>query len=125
MIRRFILRDSAIRTRAVEAVGECALSDPPLEVTIAPHRDKRSLSANSKLWALYARIAEHTGHDVQEVHDLMRARFLPRQYVRIEGRDYVVLQSTAKLNVAEFGTYLDQIEAFCAQEGIATMEAAT
>ena len=44
MIRRFVLRDSAIRTRAMEAVGECALADPPLEVLIRPYKATRTLN---------------------------------------------------------------------------------
>ena len=48
-------------------------------VTLEQERKRRSLRANAYLWGVvYRTAAEWSGHDEDELHELMKARFLPR-----------------------------------------------
>lgn len=77
----------------------------------------RSNNQNRLYWGVYlAALAEHTGHTPEELHDVLKAMFLPREFVTIGKLEIEVVKSTTKLTTDEFAKYLTQIEAWCNQE---------
>lgn len=84
-----------------------------IEVIVRPRtKPKRSDKQNRYLWGVvYKLISDHTGFEVEEVHELMKFRFLRTQIGRFE-----TTLSTAKLSTIEFNEYLDKINRFAIEE---------
>lgn len=77
----------------------------------------RSLKQNRFYWGVYLEtLAEHTGHTPEELHDILKNMFLPREFATIGKLEIEVVKSTKKLTTAEFAKYLRQIEAFANSE---------
>lgn len=77
----------------------------------------RSSNQNRYLWSVvYQLIAEHTGHSSEEVHAFMKARFLPRRFIKIGGREELAEKSTTDLTTAEFEEYAMRVRVFASQE---------
>lgn len=117
--RVFILRTNTIRNHAVRFIGECALTDPPLEVIVRKHQDKRSRDQNALYWAWLHVIADETGNAAEDVHEAFKTMFLSAKVMRL-GNTYVgtINPSTARLPIGAFGEYMDRIAAWAAQNGI-------
>lgn len=88
--------------------------DKPWRVEIVPHRAKRSPDQNARLWALYHEIAKGTGHSADEIHEAMKAKFLPPAQVTVKDEVLLVPGSSRKLDVAEFIEFMEQVEAWAA-----------
>lgn len=101
--------DQFLRTRDGRAV-ELKLSRPV---------NSRSQQQNRFLWGVvYTTIAESTGYTTEEVHELLKDKFLPRKFVTIGDTTKEVRKSTAQLSIDEFSKYLEQLAAFAAELGI-------
>jgi len=118
--RLFILRTDAIRAAATAFVGDLALSDPPLEVVVRRHQDKRSRDQNALYWSWLHVIGDDLGYSAEEVHEALKMKFLPMRPVMLDRLDQtvVVTSSTAKLPVAEFAAYMDKVSAWAVGQGI-------
>lgn len=117
--RLFILRTAVARDNAQRFVGECALTDPPLEVVVRRHQDKRSRDQNALYWAWLHVIADETGNTAEDVHEAFKGVFLGKHRVTM-GTSFVevVTPSTARLPVADFAAYMDKVSAWAANNGI-------
>ena len=74
-------------------------------VSIEPYRKKRSNDQNEYLWGVvYDLIHESSGHTPQEIHEIMKHKFL-MTYTDIG--DYA--RSTTKLSTVEFMDYVEKI----------------
>jgi len=121
MKKRFILRKDNQRI-VMESLVEWLNArnlDEPLEISIRPYKRNRSREQNDYYWALLTAIANETGHTKEEIHELMRYRFLGMQSKEIAGHRIEYLPSTTKLKVGEMADYITQIEAWAASLGIA------
>lgn len=90
----------------------------PWEVEVRPYKVKRTGAQNKLLWAIYTEIAAETGHTPEEIHEAMKAKFLPRRVVTVGNEELVVLGSSAKLDVKEFSDFVEQVQMFAAELGI-------
>jgi hypothetical protein len=99
-------------TRAAVTAYITTLPEKSYDVTITPHRERRSLPQNSLYWLWIACIADETGADRNQVHDEMKAMLLPRETVRGLFGDVPRPVSTSKLDTAQFTAYLEKVEAF-------------
>jgi hypothetical protein len=99
-------------TRAAVTAYITTLPEKSYDVTITPHRERRSLPQNSLYWLWIACIADETGADRNQVHDEMKAMLLPRETVRGLFGDVPRTVSTSKLDTAQFTAYLEKVEAF-------------
>jgi hypothetical protein len=90
--------------------------DCPVEITIERKHATRSGAQNRMYWGFYVHlISEHTGYTPDEVHDLLKTKFLPKKLAVADQHgevtdEFVVGGSTAKLNKIEFGEYLERIQ---------------
>lgn len=91
-----------------------------VQVTVRPDRDARSLKANAYLWGVvYAALADWSGHEPEEIHDAMRAMFLPTRELGLpDGRTAAALTSTAGLDSEAFGSYVEKVKRFGAEQGL-------
>jgi hypothetical protein len=115
--RRFILRDSRIREHVVSYVSK-APTQPPTEVTVRPYVEKRSLEANSRLWALHSLAGEFVGCSADDMHEEMLCRIygysevkMPSGYIKRKP-----LKRSSQRNKKEFREFMDQVEAFYISE---------
>ena len=63
-------------------------------------------------------ISEHTGFSREEVHELLKYKFLGLKEIEIGGKKEILINSTTKLSTQEFENYLEQIKQWSAELGI-------
>lgn len=106
-------------TRALQS-----FHDGPVTVRIERKRATRSTQANRLYWGVYvATLSEYTGFTPDEMHEVLKAKFLPKRLAVCDGNgevvdEYVLGGSTTKLDVVEFGDYLAAIQAWAQDLGI-------
>jgi hypothetical protein len=89
--------------------------DGPVTITIERKRATRSSQSNRLYWGVYVKaLSDHTGYTPDEIHEILKAKFLPKKLAICDGNgevvdEYVVGGSTTKLDVIEFGDYLNAI----------------
>lgn len=89
--------------------------DCELVLIIEKKHATRSLAQNAYYWSgVVGTIAEYTGYTPEEVHELLKAKFLPKTLAIPDANGEVVTeltigQSTTKLNKLEFGEYIEAI----------------
>ncbi len=92
-----------------------------LEVLVRRLRATRSPEANRYYGGVVlAALSAHTGYTVDELHDLMKMKFLPRALALNDGNgevkgEYVLGGSTRKLTTGEFHAYVEQVRQFAAE----------
>jgi hypothetical protein len=120
--RLFILRSDAIRAAATAFVGEQPLTDPPLEVVVRRHQDKRSRDQNALYWSWLHVIGDDLGYSAEEVHEALKVQLLPLKQVVLDevsrSAPISVTTSTAKLPVSDFAAYMDKVAAWATSQGI-------
>lgn len=95
--------------------------DCELTVTIEKRHATRSVAANAYYWAgVVGTISEHTGYTPDEVHELLKAKFLPKKLALADGNGVVVDElviggTTTRLNKPEFGDYIERIRQWAAE----------
>jgi len=77
----------------------------------------RSTNQNSYYWGVVlTMIASHTGHTTEEIHEIMKAKFLPREYVQIGKDTFQITKSTSVLSTFGMEEYLEQVRIFAGTE---------
>lgn len=84
--------------------------DGTYKVEVKKNTNKRSLAQNSLYWMWLGVIGEATGYRADEMHKLMKYKFLEPTRYRVMEEDVVEYPSTTKLNTREFTEYLNLIE---------------
>ncbi len=92
-----------------------------LEVTIQRRRATRSIQANAYYWGVVLRaLSEHTGYTPDEIHDICKAKFLPKRLAIQDGNgevvgEFVLGGSTRALNTNEFHDYVERIRQWASE----------
>lgn len=94
------------------------LADTNVRVIVERIKNIRTNQQNKYYWGvvLYL-IAQHTGYLDEELHEVMRAKFLKKKRVW-RGGEMTVLQSTTELTTDEFAEYIEQVRQEGAELGI-------
>lgn len=108
------LTDEKIRGQVVGLIQSLDISNP-WQVLIEPVKKRRSLSQNNLYWKWVGIIAVSTGNDNDDIHDVLKAKFLTPREVEIFGEKRTVL-TTAKLTTQEFKEYMDRVYAFATSQ---------
>lgn len=88
---------------------------PPFQVEFGDIRHARSLSQNSRLWALHSLAAKETGYAPDELHELMLAKFFGTKEIEVgDTRMLVPLKRSSTREKKEFREFLDNVENFYA-----------
>lgn len=86
-------------------------------IEIRRDKDNRSTKQNNLYW-MWLKVLSETGHSEDELHTILRHKFLGYTEVTTKGETIKELRSTTKLKVGEFKEYLEEIDMFSAQYGI-------
>ena len=77
----------------------------------------RSKNQNSYLWGVvYKELAMHLGYTIDEIHELMKHKFLSRMLHLNENEEYNIPLSTTDLSTSEFEDYLRNIREWASSE---------
>lgn len=117
-LERGVIKLNAARLKTL-LVGR---RDCDLEVVIERKHATRSLAQNRLYFGVYVRtLSEHTGYSPDEVHEILKAKFLPKRLAVTDGNGevkglFVIGGTTTKLNKIEFGDYLRSIQQWAAED---------
>lgn len=112
--RTFTIEQPEQRDRLVQFISR---RDLPFMVEVGPLREQRTLSQNSRLWALHQLAANQTGYAPDELHELMLLKFFGSKEVTFAGvRRIVPLKRSSAREKSEFRAFLDAVENFYASE---------
>jgi hypothetical protein len=112
----FILDTEDKRARCAKRILALPLEGQIWDVTVKEWEPRRSVEANRRLWALHQEAARATGHSIEELHELMKLKFLPRSTVKVGEFEREVAGSSAKLTKQEFREFMEAVESFYIQE---------
>lgn len=80
------------------------------ETCLRPFRKNRSLNQNSYAFGVvYKLLADHLGYTVDEIHELMKHKFLSRMLSISEYEQYNIPISTTELDTTSMEEYLRNI----------------
>lgn len=82
-----------------------------VQVSVEKITRKRSLSQNKYYHAVVVKlIAEHTGHDPEQIHELLKFRFSPRSEMSLSGTQSAtnIPTSTTRLDTIAFVEYTEK-----------------
>jgi hypothetical protein len=111
-----------IRNRADLARALRSMKDGEVLIRIERLRATRSQRQNAWYWGVIVQLlAEHTGYTPDEMHEVLKAKFIPKRFAVADGngeiRDELVIGgSSAALNTVEFGEYCEAIQQWAASE---------
>lgn len=88
-----------------------------IEITVTKKKKKRSVRQNSYYWLLVTMISDHTGFTKEEVHAILKQRFLKVERVNeVTGAIYEYVRSTTELSTVEYEDYLEDVRRFASEE---------
>jgi hypothetical protein len=89
----------------------------PIQVEVGPVREQRSVSQNSRLWALHSLASRETGYTPDELHELMLCKFFGTKDVELGGvKRTVPAKRSSTREKQEFRDFLEAVETFYASE---------
>ena len=80
-----------------------------IEIRIKVRTNNRSNEQNSLYWKWINIMSEETGFTKEEMHELIKYKFLKRTSINNNGVEEVKLKSTTTLTVKEFTKLMDDI----------------
>lgn len=106
---RYILVDEQRRQNAIKELEGVDISKP-LEVTIKPYKKNRTNSQNNLMWMWLPDIAKHFGYTVEELHEVLKVRFLGIESRMVDKQVLIQPISTTSLTTKQMAEYLTKIE---------------
>lgn len=125
-----LVRHGKLKVRLTPDFTRALMSfrDGPVTVRIERKRATRSAEQNRLYWGIYVQaLSDHTGFSPDEMHEVLKAKFLPKRLAVQDGNgeivdEYVLGGSTTKLDVIEFGDYLNAIHEWAQSLGVVIPE---
>jgi hypothetical protein len=116
MARPIIIRDDHTRRIAIDFLTSLNLDGKEWDVTVEPHRKKRTNPQNAWMHAMFSEIAKETGNSAADVKDFYCEEFLGLVEVTLGGKTRMVRRSTTTLKTKEAAEFCAQIHAHAATE---------
>jgi ribosomal protein L7/L12 len=116
VIERIKEKRNIIETMVVSHFSEFPEDDDAI-IEIKQNLDSRSTKQNKLYWQ-WLTVMTETGYTKDEMHVIMRDKFLGYEEVTTKTDVIRVLRSTTDLKVGEFKDYLEQIDIFASEYGI-------
>ena len=95
--------------------------DDKAVIEIKQDKDNRSTKQNRLYWEWINVLGTETGYTKDEMHTILRDKFLGYNEVTTKTEVIKELRSTTKLKVGEMKDYLEQIDIFASEYGIVLM----
>ena len=80
-----------------------------IEIRIKVRTNNRTIEQNSLYWKWINIMSEETGFTKEEMHELIKYKFLKRTSINNNGVEEVKLKSTTSLTVKEFTKLMDDV----------------
>jgi hypothetical protein len=113
-VKSFVISTSDQRDRLKQFIDRREL---PFQCEIGEPREQRTLSQNSRLWALHSLASKETGHTPEELHELMLAKFFGTKQVHVANAIVTVpAKRSSTREKKEFREFLENVENFYAAE---------
>lgn len=106
---KFILIDEQRRENAIAYIKGIDIG-VPVEVNIKPYKKNRTNSQNSVLWMWYKPLGNHLGYTSEQLHEVLKIRFLGIDEKTIDGELIRIPKSTTKLKTKEMAEFLTKVE---------------
>ena len=91
------------------------LEGKEIELRVDKYKEKRTLAQNRYYWIICTIVAEETGHDPEEIHQIFKSMFL-KTWTKLKHKRIQRIQSTTELDTKEFTDYVDKCSRFAGQE---------
>ena len=112
--KTFIIETPEQRERLHQFLEQRTL---PFQIDYGPPREQRSLSQNSRLWALHQLASKETGYSPDELHEIMLCKHFGTKTVEVGGKSIEVpAKRSSTREKQEFRDFLDYVETFYASE---------
>lgn len=85
-------------------------------IKISSYVEERSIDQNKYYWKLVEIIANELGYEKQEMHEVLKYKFLQKTIEDTNGNLVKGVKSTSTLNIREFTEYINNIKFFIEQE---------
>jgi hypothetical protein len=86
------------------------------KVQVTERKHIRNLSQNDYYWAILEGLSDHLGYTKEEIHELLKYKFL--KYAKeIAGQPVVIVPSTTDLDTAQFSDYIENVLKFANEYG--------
>jgi hypothetical protein len=86
------------------------------KVQVTERKAIRNLSQNDMYWAILEGLSDHLGYTKEELHDLMKYKFL--KYAKeVAGQPVIVVPSTSDLDTAQFAEFIENVLRFANEYG--------
>ena len=85
------------------------------KIVLTENKEIRTNEQNDRLWAMYKAIGDYIGYSQDEMHKILKFKFLRTERI-LNDESFEVLKSTTSLSVEEMTDYMDKIEAWAATE---------
>ncbi len=112
----YIIDNEQKRERLAKRIFALPLEGQVWDVTVKEWQPTRSVEANRRLWALHKAAADATGHSTEELHELMKLKFLPRSMVKVGNFEREVAGRSSRLTKQEFRDFMERVEEFYISE---------
>ncbi len=105
------------------------MRDGAVRVTVERVHATRSLQQSRFYWGVVVELlSDHTGYTPDEIHELLKAKFIPKKLAVTDGNgeivgEFVIGGTTTKLNKIEFGEYMESIRQWAAEIGVVIPDA--
>lgn len=89
-----------------------------VRLTIGRYYPERTTEQNKYYWGVVLKvISDETGYTPDEIHEIMKYKFL-RKELEHKGQKYAYVRSTTALDTKEMTDYIEQIRDYWATQGI-------
>jgi hypothetical protein len=89
-----------------------SLNGKRVQVTVEKIKNSRTISQNRYYWGVVVKlIAQHTGHDPEQIHELLKQMFSPKWYAHfstLTDTSKGIPTSTTRLDTIEFVEYTEK-----------------
>ena len=85
--------------------------EKPWEVTVGRATRQRTTNQNSLMWMWHHEVALFTGHDIDDIHEIIKVKFLRPQIKEFNG-EQIEVRSTRKMTTADMSEFMNAYYAF-------------
>lgn len=105
----YLLKNEEIKNNCLEHIKNLS-KDIVWDVEIKKHRKDRSQAQSRLMWMWLGIIGNDTGNSPENLHEILKLKFLGTEKIKSLGYELEIPKSTTKLTTQEFTDYLDKIE---------------
>lgn len=118
------IRKGKLRVKHADAFSQqlARFRDGAVQITVERKYANRSTRQNSWYWAaVVGLVAEHTGYSPDEIHEIYKAKFLPKKLAfadqngEVKG-EFVLGGTTTTLDTVQFSEFCEAIREWAASE---------